>query len=93
MTVHLCFIYSGDMVEENAQPSHGESSPYQIQIEGALDERWSEWFDGIEITIKEFGDREPHTLLNCPPMDQTKLRGMLNKIWDLNLNIISVRQI
>jgi hypothetical protein len=81
------------MVEENARPSLSESSGYEIRFHGALDERWSEWFDGIEITIEQFGDHEPYTTLTCPPMDQTKLRGMLNKIWDLNLNIISVRQV
>jgi hypothetical protein len=73
--------------------SQGEASPYEIQIHGELDERWSDWFDGIKITIEHTGDRLPLTTLICPAMDQAKLRGMLNKIWDLNLNIISVRQV
>lgn len=69
----------------------GESSPYEIQIHGELDERWAEWFNGIEITIEHTGDHLPLTILNCPAMDQAKLRGILNKIWDLNLSIISLR--
>lgn len=71
----------------------GESSPYEIQIHGELDERWSDWFDGIEITIEYPDDRNPLTTLNCPKMDQARLRGILNKIWDLNLNLITVRQV
>jgi len=73
--------------------SQGESSPYEIQIHGELDERWAEWFNGIEITNKQTDDHLPLTTLNCPAMDQAKLRGILNKIWDLNLSIISVRQV
>jgi hypothetical protein len=73
--------------------SQGERSRYEIQIHGELDERWTEWFNGIEISIKHTGDHLPLTTLYCPAMDQAKLRGMLNKIWDLNLNIISVRQV
>ena len=83
------------MVQEMTRSisSQDERSPYEIQIHGELDERWSEWFDGIEITIAYTSDHLPLTTLICPTMDQAKLRGMLNKIWDLNLNIISVRQV
>ena len=73
--------------------SQGECSLYEIQIHGELDERWSDWFDGIEITVEDTGDHLPLTTLKCPAMDQAKLRGMLNKIWDLNLNIIWVHQV
>jgi hypothetical protein len=83
------------MVKEKTRSSssQAESSPYQIQIHGELDERWSDWFDGIEITIEHTNDHLLLTTLNCPAMDQARLRGILNKIWDLNLNIISVRQV
>lgn len=83
------------MVQEKAHSSvtASESSPYEIQIRGQLDDRWSEWFDGIEITIEPSGDRLTLTTLNCPAIDQAKLRGILNKIWDMNLNLISVRRV
>jgi hypothetical protein len=83
------------MVQEKAQSpsSAGEKSPYEILIQGQLDDRWTEWFDGIEITIQHSGDRPTLTTLNCPAVDQAKLRGILNKIWDMNLNLISVRRI
>ena len=73
--------------------SQSEGSPYEIQIHGELDDRWSDWFNGVEIATEHTGDHFPLTTLICPAMDQAKLRGMLNKIWDLNLNIISVRQV
>lgn len=83
------------MVQEKTRSpsSQSEGSPYEIQIHGELDERWSDWFNGIDITIEHTGDHLPLTTLICPTMDQAKLRGMLNKIWNLNLNIISVRQV
>jgi len=83
------------MVQEKAlsPSSASESSPYEIQIQGQLDDRWTEWFDGIQITIDHSSDRLPLTILNCPPIDQAKLRGILNKIWDMNLSIISVRRV
>lgn len=82
-------------MHEKAKSSfcQGEGSPYEIQIHGELDERWSDWFDGIEVTIEHTCDHLPLTTLKCPAMDQTKLRGILNKIWDLNLNLISVREV
>ncbi len=82
------------MVRETTSTSiPRERSPYEIQIQGKLDDRWAEWFDGVEITIQHADDRYPITTLNCPAIDQARLRGMLKKIWDLNLNLISVRQV
>jgi hypothetical protein len=79
--------------EANPPSSASESSPYEIQIQGQLDDRWAEWFNGIQMTIEHPNDRLPFTRLNCPAIDQAKLRGILNKIWDMNLNLISVRQV
>ena len=95
MTTHLFDFYSGIMMQEKNCSSSGpnECSLYEIQIQGKLDGRWFEWFNGIEITMEHSGDRLPLTTLNCPAMDQAKLRGVLNKIWDLNLNLVSVRQV
>jgi hypothetical protein len=83
------------MVQERARSSSSsiEISSYEIQICGKLDERWSKWFNGMEITIEHSDDRLPLTRIYCLSMDQAKLRGMLNKIWDMNLNLISVRQV
>ena len=63
------------------------------QSRGALDEDWVEWFDGLAITIEHAGDGLAATTLTGPVADQSALRGMLSKLWDLNLTLISVRRI
>lgn len=60
---------------------------YQICIEGELDEQWADWFNGMTIAV-EGGAKQVTTLSGCA--DQAALRGILNKLWDLNLVLISV---
>ena len=81
------------MVQGKAlSPSNkSESLQYEIQIYGELDGRWSEWFDGIQISVAYYEDHPPLTTLRCPPMDQAKLRGILNKLWDMNLKLHALR--
>lgn len=67
------------------QPIH---TIYQIRLRGVLDERWTGWFSGLEICM-ECAD-PPITLLTAPIPDQSRLRGILNKAWDLNLTVLSV---
>jgi hypothetical protein len=62
---------------------------YQIKIKGHLDPRWSEWFDGLTITHKPNGE----TLLTGPVVDQPALFGLLLKIRDLNLILLSLNRI
>ena len=59
---------------------------YAIRVRGHLDPRWSEWFDGLTVTQVEPGE----TLLSGPIADQAALHGLLAKIRDLNLTLISV---
>ncbi len=66
---------------------------YQIEVLGKLDPRWSHWFDGLEIVLEVRGDGLPITTLRGPVADQAALRGILNKVWDLNLTLISVTPI
>jgi hypothetical protein len=63
---------------------------YRIRMEGVLDEKWSDWFNGMGIAFERTGDGPPITTLTGAVADQAKLRGMLSKIWDLNLTLISV---
>ena len=58
---------------------------YQIRVQGRLDENWSDWFSGMTITF-EGGV----TTLTGPVADQAALRGLLTRIWDLNLTLLSV---
>jgi hypothetical protein len=71
------------------RPNEQESDRpvYQIKVQGVLDERWSDWFDGMAIT-PEGGV----TTMTGPVVDQAALHGILSKIRDLNLRLISVTQ-
>jgi hypothetical protein len=62
---------------------------YQIRVRGILDEKWSDWFDGF--TISPQADDE--TLLAGPVTDQAALRGLLAKIRDLGLPLLSVERV
>jgi hypothetical protein len=59
---------------------------YKIRIKGHLDGRWSEWFDGLEITNLENGE----TMLSGEIVDQAALHGVLAKVRDLNLVLVAV---
>jgi hypothetical protein len=62
---------------------------YQIRVRGILEERWSDWFDGFSISLQ--GDGE--TLLTGPVADQAALHGLLGKIRDLGLPLLSVERV
>ena len=57
----------------------------KIEIKGLIDKKWEEWFDGVEIIYEE-----DTTVLICDNKDQAYVHGILNKIRDLNLKLISV---
>lgn len=63
---------------------------YQIKVLGKLDGQWSTYFSDMVITWARQGDGQTVTTLTVPVADQAALRGILNKIWDLNLVLISV---
>lgn len=66
---------------------------YEIQVSGALDRRWSQWFNGVQMNTVYREKLNPVTTIRCACEDQTKLRGILNTIWDLNLELIAVRRL
>ena len=63
-----------------------ESRVYQIRIKGHLNSSWSEWFEGLSMTHEEDGT----TVLTGPVADQPALHGLLVKIRDLGLPLVSV---
>jgi hypothetical protein len=62
---------------------------YEIRLKGHLDARWSEWFEGLTITLEESGS----TLLSGPLADQAALHGILKKVRDLGQTLLSVNSV
>jgi len=61
---------------------------YQIKIKGHLVPQWTDWFEGLTITLED-----GNTLLTCPVIDQAALHGMLKKVRDLGMPLLSVNSI
>jgi hypothetical protein len=59
---------------------------YEIRLKGHLDDQWIEWFEGLTITLEEDGN----TLLSGPVADQAALHGLLKKVRDLGMPLVSV---
>jgi hypothetical protein len=62
---------------------------YQIRIEGHLDDQWADWFSGLTVILEENGD----SLLTGPVADQAALFGLLKKIRDLGLPLVSIGRV
>jgi len=75
--------------ELEPKPTPSQNVVYQIRIQGHLAREWTDWFEGLTITLEEDGD----TLLTGPVVDQSALHGLLKKVRDLGMTLISVNQV
>ena len=73
--------------KQSTTPGVQPPARYAIRLNGHLDQRWADWFDGLSFTH----DSDGTTLLAGPLADQAALHGVLNKIRDLGLPIISIQ--
>jgi len=62
---------------------------YQIRLKGQLNSQWTDWFDGLSITLDEDGE----TLLTGPVIDQAALHGLLRRVRDLGMQLVSVNPV
>lgn len=68
---------------------HESTIFYRIRVKGRLDKRWSDWFNGFTITYPA----EDETLLDGRVADQAALHGLLAKIRDLGLSLLSINRV
>ena len=69
--------------------NQGKQTIYRIRVAGLLDPCWSEWFDGMTVTPQKSGE----TLLLGPVRDQPALHGLLVKVRDMGLILLSVERV
>jgi len=73
-------------IRRNSKGNPGQPGIYQIRIKGHLGSQWTDWFEGLTITLEDDGD----TLLTGPVGDQAALHGLLKKVRDLGMPLVSV---
>ncbi len=78
------------MANNTARLRLDQPATYRIQIQGALDETWADYFGGLTITQTPLLDQEPMTILTGQVLDQMMLLGILNRLGDLGLPVRSV---
>jgi hypothetical protein len=76
------------MMPNEQKSEHGpdQSKVFEIRIQGHLSQQWMDWFAGLTLTLEEDGN----TLLSGPVVDQSALHGILKRIRDLGLPLLSV---
>ena len=80
----------GDMANDiNSEIDPGQPVAYQVRIKGHLRGQWTDWFDGLAITLEDNGD----TLLTGSVTNQAALHGLLRKVRDLGMPLVSVTSV
>ena len=75
--------------ESNAESEEAQPMIYQIRIRGHLGRHWTDWFEDLTITVLDNGD----TLLTGPVLDQAALHGLLRKVRDLAMPLVSLMHV
>ncbi len=78
-------------MSDSSEPKIDPEQPvnYEIRIEGHLSSQWTDWFDGLTVSLKETGE----TCLTGLVIDQAALYGLLKKVRDLGMPLVSVNRL
>jgi hypothetical protein len=76
-------------MSEVSASHHDQPLCYEIRVKGHLNARWSAWFDGLSLTSENDGT----TIISGPVLDQAALHGLLQKLRDVGIPLISVTQV
>jgi hypothetical protein len=75
-------------VSDTSTGNHNGAGWYEIRLKGHLDSRWAAWFDGLSLTHDSGG-----TVISGPVLDQAALHGLLQKVRDVGIPLVSVAQV
>jgi hypothetical protein len=75
--------------ELNSESEKAQPLVYEIRIKGHLGREWTDWFGGLTLTLEDNGE----TLLTGPVVDQAALHGLLRKVRDLGVPLLSVNRV
>jgi hypothetical protein len=75
--------------QPHRKPDPNQIMDYEIRVKGHLGPEWADWFGGLTVHLDEGGE----TLISCPGLDQAALHGVLKKVRDLGLMLVSVNPI
>ncbi len=80
---------SPEIDDQNGAPNYSELAFFEIHVQGHLDSKWSDWLEGLEVKLLDNGEM----ILYGPIVDQAALLGVLNKLGQLNLALLSVNRV
>ena len=76
-------------MSDTSTGNHNGAGWYEIRLKGHLDSRWAAWFDGLSLT----NDSDGTTVISGPVLDQAALHGLLQRVRDVGIPLVSVAQI
>jgi hypothetical protein len=82
-------LQNGNKLKLNPKTDPSQPMVYQIRIQGHLGRQWTDWFEGLTITLEDNGD----TLVSGPVVDDAALHGLLKKVRDLGMPLLSVNRV
>lgn len=94
MCGHQARSYGAVVTAEDRSPStpitgHGPAPQYALRVKGRVAARWSAWFDGLTLTDEDDGI----TVISGPVVDQAALHGLLQKLRDIGIPLVSLTQL